>query len=401
MKLFVPVLSMFIAVAIAFGVSSIRPASATVTSVNIDDPAVAATYGVGPLGAAVPVDVMFTFTIAAGDVHCSPYAATITIGPAALPLDQQSFTYTDLDVAGCATTLTKTETMTLPVGTVPGEYDIHVLVEEFEVGGGFAGEDTAVAVVVIAEPSIDPATVEATIADGGSLDVDKTVLIPLPPTVVTVAMASDCEEATGGVVTTSFSPASQDVEPGATVMFTETISVNATPDQQGQVYECDDWVVINGQVMTDAAGSPILEHKVITVPDTTPPVARCIETVNPHGQTVPPAGSTTLPGPRGGQNEDGFYQVLGTDNLDEDDVEVFVEDTESGVIFGPFPSGTNIKYTEANGATPNAKPIGSSNGQAGAVVVHITGNGDAAVYAVDAAGNVSERAACLVPPPPK
>ena len=25
----------------------------------------------------------------------------------------------------------------------------------------------------------------------------------------------------------------------------------------------------------------------------------CTETVNPHGQNVPPAGSTTLPGPKG------------------------------------------------------------------------------------------------------
>ncbi|HEX2359465.1 MAG TPA: hypothetical protein VHH72_06585, partial [Solirubrobacterales bacterium] len=41
-------------------------------------------------------------------------------------------------------------------------------------------------------------------------------------------------------------------------------------------------------------------------------VAFCEETVNPHGQNVPPAGSTTLPGPKGGINDDGFYEV-GTD----------------------------------------------------------------------------------------
>ena len=27
----------------------------------------------------------------------------------------------------------------------------------------------------------------------------------------------------------------------------------------------------------------------------------CFESVNPHGATVPPAGSTTLPGPNGGR----------------------------------------------------------------------------------------------------
>ena len=37
------------------------------------------------------------------------------------------------------------------------------------------------------------------------------------------------------------------------------------------------------------------------------PKARCEETVNPHGKTVPPAGSSTLPGAKGGINEEGFY----------------------------------------------------------------------------------------------
>jgi hypothetical protein len=37
-------------------------------------------------------------------------------------------------------------------------------------------------------------------------------------------------------------------------------------------------------------------------------------------------------------------------------------------------SGSTVKYTQAPGATPSAKDIGSTNGQAGAVVVHITGN---------------------------
>src|SRR5688572_33396033 len=68
----------------------------------------------------------------------------------------------------------------------------------------------------------------------------------------------------------------------------------------------------------------------------------CTETTNPHGQTVPPAGSTTPPGPRGGQNDDGFYRI-GSDTGKA----VVVQDTGSGRIFGPFPSGTKIKYTEA------------------------------------------------------
>jgi opacity protein-like surface antigen len=117
----------------------------------------------------------------------------------------------------------------------------------------------------------------------------------------------------------------------------------------------------------------------------------CEETVNPHGQNVPPAGSTTLPGPRGGINEDGFYRV-GTDT----GTDVRLEDTD-GNVFGIFPSGTKVKYTEANGATPSVKKIGSDNGQAGAVDFHIKGTGDLVVFSVvEGSSQV-----CPVPPPPK
>ena len=119
----------------------------------------------------------------------------------------------------------------------------------------------------------------------------------------------------------------------------------------------------------------------------------CVETTNPHGQTVPPAGSTTMPGPNGGQNDDGFYKI-GSDTGKD----VKVLDTGSGTVFGPFPSGTKIKYTQAPGATPSIKKIGSTEGQAGAVKYHITGTGDAFVFPT---GERQNGVSCLVPPPPK
>jgi hypothetical protein len=115
----------------------------------------------------------------------------------------------------------------------------------------------------------------------------------------------------------------------------------------------------------------------------------CTESVNPHGQNTPPAGSTTLPGPNGGQNEDGFYKIgsdFGTD--------VFV--VTGGTTFGPFASGTVVKYTQAPGSTPTSKTIGSEHGQAGAVTVHITGPDELVVVSID--GN---RTTCFVPPPRK
>jgi hypothetical protein len=119
----------------------------------------------------------------------------------------------------------------------------------------------------------------------------------------------------------------------------------------------------------------------------------CKEYVNPHGKTIPPAGLTP-PGtnPKGGENPDGFYQVGTTSGGD-----VFVTDLGSGKVFGPYPGGTVIKYTQAPGGTPSAKSIGSTNGQAGAVTVHITGTGDFQISPVG--GGPTQT--CLVPPKPK
>ena len=123
--------------------------------------------------------------------------------------------------------------------------------------------------------------------------------------------------------------------------------------------------------------------------------ASCTETTNPHGQNVPPAGYTTSPGtnPRSGQNDDGFY-VLGTDTGRD---KIRVLDAGSGTVFGPFAVGTKIKYTQRPGGKPEQKKIGSTNGQAGAVSVHITGTGDFQIVPVG--GGTTQT--CLVPPPPK
>lgn len=129
--------------------------------------------------------------------------------------------------------------------------------------------------------------------------------------------------------------------------------------------------------------------------DPTAPEAACTPGTNPHGKTVPAAG---LKSP--GQNEDGYYQLQATDVLDPDAL-VFVVDGGTGMVFGPFPSGTTIKYTESPDATPSSQPIGSANGEAGAVAWHIIGQGDMQIFAVDNAGNQSEAISCLVPPPPK
>ena len=180
---------------------------------------------------------------------------------------------------------------------------------------------------------------------------------------------------------------------GTTVPFTETIMVDNDSSLEGMTLSCVVTFIANH---FPEEGAPI-GRQVITVkvPDVSAPEAACVETVNPHGQNVPKAGQKSP-----GQNEDGFYELGAKDSLDPNPM-IFLKDMESGMIFGPFVNGTKIKYTEANGATPSQKEMGSNNGQAGAVDWHITGQGDAEVYATDAAGNVSDVASCLVPAPPK
>lgn len=89
-----------------------------------------------------------------------------------------------------------------------------------------------------------------------------------------------------------------------------------------------------------------------------------------------------------------FYVLTAVDRVDPDPT-VTLTDTASGNVFGPFPSGTKVKLTQAPGAPPSRK-----NGPRD-VDWHITLNGDAEVRGIDGSGNVSEPASCLVPPKPK
>jgi len=178
-------------------------------------------------------------------------------------------------------------------------------------------------------------------------------------------------------------------------------NTDCTTDTSGQV----SWTYTsNGDLgtdtvracFTDTAGVERCTTAMKTWIDRTPPTVACMPTTNPSGNNVPPAGQN----PKTGQNPDGFYELVGSDNVDSN-VDIFIVDMGSGVIFGPFPSGTRINYTQANGAAPDQKKMSSDNGQADAVDWHIIGNGDLSLYAIDTSGNESEPVSCLVPPPPK
>lgn len=172
-----------------------------------------------------------------------------------------------------------------------------------------------------------------------------------------------CETDTDGVVTFTYTVP---VEPAS--LGTDTITATVTID--------------------DESGSLSVEK---IWEDTTPPVAMCVPGPNPSGK-IPAA-----PGNGGqGQNQDGFYTISATDDVwGPLDLSMFVTDDGTGTVFGPLENPSNIKYTEANGATPSIRD-GS-----GAVDHQIKGQGDALITAVDGSGNVSEGVSCLVPPAPQ
>jgi hypothetical protein len=159
--------------------------------------------------------------------------------------------------------------------------------------------------------------------------------------------------------------------------------------------------VVNVLGLCFCSGNPAAgpDGKAITLirESNTSPVADCLESVNPSGKKIPPAGSTTLPGPKGGQNEDGFYELVGED-AEDGTAPVFVTNASGSATFGPFVSGSVVKITEAPGATPSSKPMG---GPSSAVAAHITLDSDAFVFAVDSFGEESPVVSCLVPPLPK
>ncbi|HOX01826.1 MAG TPA: hypothetical protein P5555_20695 [Candidatus Paceibacterota bacterium] len=119
------------------------------------------------------------------------------------------------------------------------------------------------------------------------------------------------------------------------------------------------------------------------------PVAECVPTTNPSGKNIPKAGNN----PRSGQNPDGFYELRATDNCSPEPM-IYVGDTASDFVAGPFGSGQKVKITQAPGVEPKIKEIGGG-------IMHIQLKGDAIVIAVDAAGILSAPCDCRVPPPPK
>ena len=235
-------------------------------------------------------------------------------------------------------------------------------------------------------------------AGGSATGVNPTVSLPLGPTTVTLSVddAQYIDTDTVDIMVVDTTPPSVDAGDDVTVEQTSYDGAPATLPTPvvSDICDPDPMVVVTGEMAiyplgdtvvtvtaTDASGNTASDTVTVHVVDTTPPDVACLETVNPHGRTVPPAKE------KDSQNKDGFYELLAEDICDPEP-DIYVVDTGSGVVFGPFASGTKIKYTVDPDAMPEIKKMGSDKGQAGAVTWHIIGNADALAAAVDASGNV-------------
>lgn len=224
-------------------------------------------------------------------------------------------------------------------------------------------------------------------ATGGSLqpsaspsDIATAILAGLSNLPVTVSWdASSCPPN----LDVSLSPASQTVTSGTPVSFTETINVPNNPALMGTTQSC----VVH--FMDENGNSLGNEDITIHIPDTVAPKAQCVPTTNPAGKNIP-----TAPAKGGqGQNQDGYYQLLGSDNVGV--ASIVVRDSMSSFISGLFASGDKVKIVQAPGVTPSDSRPGP-----GVIVSQLKLKGDAIVRVTDTSGNMTETS-CLVPPPPK
>ena len=267
---------------------------------------------------------------------------------------------------------------TMTAGLNPGSHEICVTAFGTDVTGGSASVETCVTVEVF-DLVLTPASATNELGSDNSHTVTATLNGPAGAVsgyLVTFAVGGQNAGAVGVC-----NPAACTTNAAGQVTFTYTVPV--APSSIGV-----DTITAN-VTLANPTGAIDTEQVTKEWEDTTPPAVACRPTTNPSGNNIPPAGNN----PKSGQNPDGFYVLLATDDVDPNP-DITVSDTGSSFVAGPYPSGTKIKLTQAPGANPNVKP------GPGEIDWHITLKGDAVVTATDDSGN-SASVRCNVPPPPK
>ncbi len=242
---------------------------------------------------------------------------------------------------------------------------------------------------------------EIVMATGGVLlsnatpdEVSDAILVGLVnlPVSVSARTSTNCDPS----LAISVEPTNQTVTSGMDATFLETICVSSNASQCGSL-SCEvDWL-LDGKLVLLTNGVPdpaFVQSLTIAVPDVTPPVVDCVPTTNPAGDKVPTAGTN----PNSGENPDGFYQLLASDNCNGTNLVIFVKDSAEGPCggnfsAGPYPSGTRVKLIQSPGKA-RVDPM------AGVIVARIQTVGEPVLVVTDSSGNTTCHK-CFLPPPPK
>jgi hypothetical protein len=90
------------------------------------------------------------------------------------------------------------------------------------------------------------------------------------------------------------------------------------------------------------------------------------------------------------ENANGLFELLGRDNCDPNP-RLYILDSVSGLVAGPFANGDVVKITKKQGREESDDAKDSKNS---AVVAHIQLQGNGLLYGVDASGNVGTAVLC-------
>jgi hypothetical protein len=121
----------------------------------------------------------------------------------------------------------------------------------------------------------------------------------------------------------------------------------------------------------------------ITVEDREAPLVDCRAGFNPSGKNVPGRGDNL----EIGQGNEGFYQLLAKDNCDSNPA-IYVADSASSFIAGPFQNGDVVKIVRSHGGVRVQRP-----GPRG-IAARIQLKGRAVIFGIDASGNVGAGVGC-------
>ena len=137
---------------------------------------------------------------------------------------------------------------------------------------------------------------------------------------------------------------------------------------------------------TDDAGNSSSCTFVVTVVDREAPTVSCLPGANPSNNNVPGQKAGT------NKNPDGFFSLSAMDNCDPSPA-IYVRDSASSFVAGPFKAGDVVKIVQAPGGIPSSKPMADQK-----IAAQIQLKGDALAIAVDASGNESATVTCQLPP---